>query len=61
MFPLILQGLSLKERERKDYNALVYRVPQNLFNLTFKLQSTNLCKKFTYACAACVKQAVSEY
>jgi hypothetical protein len=48
MFPLILQGLSLKERERKDYNALVYRVPQNLFNLTFKLQSTNLCKKFTY-------------
>ena len=27
---------------------LIYRVPQNLLNLIFEFQSTNLCKQFTY-------------
>ena len=41
MFPLASRVGDPKDRERKDYNAMVYAMPQNLFNLTFKFQSTN--------------------
>jgi hypothetical protein len=41
MFPLALWVGDPKEGERKDYNAMVYAMPQNLFNPTSKFQSSN--------------------
>ena len=41
MFPLALWVGVPKEGERKDYNAMVYAMPQNLLNLALKFKPTN--------------------
>ena len=43
---------------QSEAHLLNYEVPQKLLNLIFKLQSTSLCKQFTYACSTCMRQAV---
>jgi hypothetical protein len=33
---------------KSEVILLIYRVPQNLFNMMFEFQTTNLCKQSTY-------------
>ena len=33
---------------KSEVLLFIYRVPQNLFNMMFEFQPTNLCKQLTY-------------